>query len=100
MVMTFVLHPLSHYNSIIKSCAQFLLSLLEGLTVDFPSHFILSFIDINKDTTTYNKLIFPSAFTRIIRYVSVSYPESPHFSVMCAIDATIIRRSEAQLRPK
>ena len=100
MVMTFVLHPLSHYNSIIKSCARFLLSLLEGLTVDFPSHFILSFIDVNKDTTTCNKLIFPSAFTRIIRHVSVSYPESPHFSVMCAIDATIIRRSEAQLQPK
>ena len=27
MVMTFVLHPLSHYNSITKPCAQFLLSL-------------------------------------------------------------------------
>ena len=28
MVMTFVLHPLSHYNSITKSHARFLLSLL------------------------------------------------------------------------
>ena len=46
MVMTFVLHPLFHYNSITKSCARFLLSLLGGLTIDFPSHFILSFIDV------------------------------------------------------
>ena len=35
MVMKFVLHPLSHYNSIIESHAQFLLSLLERLTIDF-----------------------------------------------------------------
>ena len=45
MVMTFVLHPLSHYNSITKSRAQFLLSLLKRLTIDFPSHFILSLIE-------------------------------------------------------
>ena len=45
MVMTFVLYPLSHYNSIIESCAHFLLSLLEHLTIDFPSHFIVSLID-------------------------------------------------------
>ena len=31
MVMTFVLHPLSHYNSITEPCARFLLSLLEHL---------------------------------------------------------------------
>ena len=36
MVMTFVLHPLSHYNSIIEPCARFLLSLLEHLIIDFP----------------------------------------------------------------
>ena len=35
MVMTFVLHLLSHYNSIIELRAQFLLSLFEGLTIDF-----------------------------------------------------------------
>ena len=33
MVMTFVLHPLSHYNSITESHAQFLLSLLKGLKI-------------------------------------------------------------------
>ena len=42
MVMTFVLHLLSNYNSIIEPRARFLLSLLEGLTIDFSSHFILS----------------------------------------------------------
>ena len=37
MVMTFVLYPLSHYNSITDPRARFLLSLLEHLTIDFPS---------------------------------------------------------------
>ena len=37
MVMTFVLHPLSHYNSITEPRARFLLSLLEHPTLDFPS---------------------------------------------------------------
>ena len=36
MMMTFVLYPLSHYNSITESHARFLLSLLEHLTIDFP----------------------------------------------------------------
>ena len=42
MVMTFVLHHLSHYNSITEPCAHFLLSLIEDLTIDLLSHFILS----------------------------------------------------------
>ena len=63
MVMTFILHPLSHYNSTTKPCAQFLLSLLEDISIDFPSHFILSLIDVYKDTTTHDKLIFPSAIS-------------------------------------
>ena len=100
MVMTFVFHPLSHYNSITEPRARFLLSLLEGLFIDFPSHFILSLIDVYRDTATYDKLIFPSAITRILRHFSVSYPKSTHFSVMCAIDVAIVRWSEAQLRPK
>ena len=50
MVMTFVLHPLSHYNTITKPHARFLLSFLEGLTIDFPSQFILSLIDVYRDT--------------------------------------------------
>ena len=100
MVMTFVLHLLSHYNSIIEPRARFLLSLLEGLTINFPSHFILALIDVYKDTTTCDKFIFPSAITRILCHAFVFYPESSHFSIMCAINAAIVRWSEAQLRPK
>ena len=98
MVMTFVLHPLSHYNSITEPRAQFLLSLLEGLIIDFPSYLILSLIDVYKDTTTRDKLIFPLAIMRILRHFSVSFPKSPHFTIISAIDATIVQWSEAQLR--
>ena len=66
MVMTFVLHSLSHYNSITEPRAGFLLSLLEHLTIDFPSHFILSIIDVHLDSATRDKLIFPSTITRIL----------------------------------
>ena len=93
--MTFILHPLSHYNSIIEPPARFLISLLEGLSIDFPSHFILSLIDVYKDTATCEKLIFPSAIMWILRHFFVSYPTSPHFSVMCVIDAATDRWSEA-----
>ena len=99
IVMTYVLHHLSHYNSITEPHAQFLLSLLEGLTIDFSSHFILSLIDVYRDTVTHDKLIFPSAITRILHHASVSYPESPHFSVIYAINTATVRQSEAQLRP-
>ena len=85
MVMTFVLHPLSHYNSI---------------TTDFPSHFILSFIDVYRDMATRDKLIFPFAIMRIICHSSVPYLEPAHFTVMGAISVAFIRHSEAQLRPK
>ena len=63
MVMTFILHPLSHYNSITEPCARFLLFLIKHLTIDFPFHFILSIIDVFRDTTTHDKLIFPSTIT-------------------------------------
>ena len=42
MVMTFVLHLLSHYNSIIELRAQFLLSHFEGLIIDFPESTLFS----------------------------------------------------------
>ena len=93
----FFLHPLSHYNLITDPRAQFLLSLLEGLTIDFPSHFIFSLIDSYKDTATRDKLIFPSTITRILHHESVYYLESPHFFVMCAISVATVRRSKAQL---
>ena len=96
MVMTFVLHPLSHYNSITELHARFLLSFLEHLTIDFPSHFILSIIDVHLDSASCDKLIFPSAIMRILRHFSVPFPSSDHFTVMCAIDYAIVKRSEAQ----
>ena len=100
MVMTFILHPLLYYNIVVEPHAHFLLSLIEDLSIDFPSHFILSLIDVYKDTTTRDKLIFPSAITWLLRQFSVSYPISPHFTFMCAIDATTVRRSATQLRSR
>ena len=91
MVMTFVLYPLSYYNSITEPRARFLLFLLEGLTIDFPSHFFLSLREVYRYTATCDKPIFPSAFMQILSYFSVSYPESTHFSAMCVIDVVIVR---------
>ena len=98
MVMTFVLHPFSHYKSITKPRAQFLLSLLEHLTIDFPSHFILSIIDVHLDSASHDKLIFPSAITRILHHFSVPFPSSDHFTVTCDIDYATVKRSKAQCR--
>ena len=98
MVMTFVLHPLSHYNFITEPRARFLLSFLKHLTIDFPSHFILSIIDVHLDSASRDKLIFLSTITRILRHVSVPFPSSDHFTVMCAIDYATVKRSEAQFR--
>ena len=100
MVMNFVLHPLSHYNSITEPRAQFLLSLLEHLTIDFPSHFILSIIDVHLDLMSRNKFIFPFATTRILCHFSIPFPFSDHFTVICAIDYAIVKRNEAQFRSR
>ena len=100
LVMTFVLHPLSHYNSLTEPCTQFLLSLLEHLTIDFPSHFILSIIDVHLDSASRDKLIFPSAIMRILCHFSVLFPVSNHFTHICAIDYATVKRSEAQFRSR
>ena len=100
MMITFVLHPLSHYNSITEPRARFLLSLLEYLTIDFPSHFILSIIDVHLDSASRDKLIFPFAITRILRHFSFPFPLSNHFTFMCAIDATTVKHSEAEFRSR
>ena len=100
MVMTFVLHPLSHYNSITEPHARFLLFLLKHLTIDFPSHFILSIINVHLDSASCDKLIFLLAITRILRHFSIPFPSSDHFTVMCAIDYTTVKRSEAQFRSR
>ena len=84
MVITFVLHPLSHYNFITEPCARFLLSFLKHLTIYFPSHFNISIIDIHLDSASRDKFIFPSAITRILRHFSVPFPSSDHFTIMCA----------------
>ena len=100
MLMTFVLHPLSHYNSITEPHARFLLSLLEHFTINFPSHFILSIIDVHLDSASRDKLIFPSAITRILRHFSVPFPSFNHFTIMCAIDYAIVKHSKAQFRSR
>ena len=95
MVMTFVLHPLSHYNSTTEPRTQFLLSLFKHLTIDFPSHFILSIIDVHLYSASRDKLIFPSAITRILLHFSILFPSSDHFTVICAIDYATVKCSEA-----
>ena len=94
MVMTFILYPLSHYNSITESRARFLLSLLEHLTFDFPSHFIVSLINVFQDSVSRDKLIFPSAITRILCHFFIPSPMSDPFTYICAIDAVIVKCCE------
>ena len=48
---------------------------------------------------TRDMLIFPSAITQILRDFSVSFPTSPHFSIMGAIDRATVRWSKGQLQP-
>ena len=100
MVMTLSLTPLFHYNSITEPRARFLLSFLEDLSIDFPSHFITSILDVYLDTTTRDKLIFPLAITRILRHFSIPIPNFPYFTTIGAINAGSVRQSEAQLQPK
>ena len=68
-----------------------MLSLLNDISIDFPSHFILSLIDVYRDTSTRDKLFFSSAIMRLLRHFSISFLESPHFMVMSAIDVAAIR---------
>ena len=98
--MTFVLHPFSHYNSITEPRARFLLSLLKHLTIDFPSHFILSIIDVHLDSASRDKLIFLSTITRVLRHFSIPFPSFDDFSIMCAIDYTTVKCSEAQFQSR
>ena len=100
MVMTFTLTPLSHYNSITEPYAHFLLSYLEDLSFDFPSHFITSILDVYQDTVTCDKLIFPSAIMQILRHFSIPIPISPYYTTMGVIDTGSVWQSKAQLRPK
>jgi len=100
MVITFTLTLLSHYNSITKPRARFLLSLIKDLTIDFPSHFITYFIDVYQDTATRDKLIFPLAIMLALQQFSSPILLSPFITVMGAISAGSFQWSEAQLQSK
>ena len=90
MVITFVLSPLSHYIFIIEPYTRFLLSLLKDLSIDFPSHFIISIIDVYRDTTTCDKFIFLSAIMQILRHFSILILDSPDFTIIGAISAAFV----------
>ena len=90
MVMTFILHPLSHYNSITEPRARFFLSLLEDLYIDFPSHFTLSLIDVYRDMMTRDMLIFPSTIRQILHHLSIPLLDSSFYPIMGAISATFV----------
>ena len=100
MVMTFILTPRSHYNTITKPHARFLLSLMEGLYIDFPSHMIESIIDCYRDIATHDKLIFPSAIMHILTHLHILVPPIPHFYIMGATSKESIWRSVVQLATK
>ena len=69
MLMTIVLTPRSHYNTITEPRAHFLLSLQEDLFIDFPSHMIVSMIDI---------------FETLLQVISSSFLQLSHaFSHTC-----------------
>ena len=68
---------------------------MKCLSIDFPSHMIESIIDCYRDTATHDKLIFPSAITRILTHMHVTIPPFPLFYVMGAISKEFIRRSSA-----
>ena len=95
MMMTFTLTPLSHYNPITEPRARFLLSLLEDLSIDFPSHFITSILDVYQDTATRDMLIFPLAITHILHHFSISIPDSPYYTTMGAISVDSVQQSKA-----
>ena len=60
---------------------------------------IVSIIDCYQDITTHDKLILPSAITRILTHMHPTIPP-PHFHVMGAIIKESIRRSVVQLVSK
>ena len=77
MVMTFVLTPLSHYNSITEPHAKFLLSLLKDISIDFRTYFITSVIDVYQDIATLDKLIFLLVSRRFFAIFFIPIPNSP-----------------------
>ena len=70
---------------------------MEGLSIDFSSRMIVSMIYIYLDTTTRDKLIFPSAITCILTHMHITIPFAPLFSIMGAISQKYMQRSATQL---
>ena len=77
-----------------------MLFLLEDLSIDFPFHFILSLIDVYKDTATHGKLIFLQLSRESFIIFFISILDSLLFTVMGAISTASVQRSEAQPRLK
>lgn len=100
MVVTFVLTPWLNYNTITEPRAHFLLSLIEGISIEFPSHMIVSILNCYQDTATRDKLIFSSAITCILTHMHIAIPPSPLFHVMGAISKESVRGSATQLATK
>ena len=73
---------------------------MEDLSIDFPSHMIESIIEVYRDTTTSDTLIFISAITCILTHMHVTIPPSPLFYVMGAISKESIWRSVVDLAVK
>ena len=73
---------------------------MEDISIDFPSHMIVSMIDCYQDIAMRNKLIFPSTITRILTHMHVTIPPSPLFYVLGAISKESMQRSVAKLVAK
>ena len=84
MVMTLVLTPRSHITLLLNLMLIFF-SLLKDLSIVFPSHMIVSTIDIYQDIATRDKIIFPSTITCILTHMHIAIPSTPLFFCMGAI---------------
>ena len=73
---------------------------MEDVSIDFPSHMIESIIEVYRDTTTCDMLIFISAITCILTHMHVTIPPSPLFYVMGAISKESIWKSVVDLAVK
>ena len=95
MIMTLLLIPQFHYNTITETNAWFLFSLLEGLSIDSPSQMILSILDTYLDTASREKLILPSFITQLLTYFHVSFLSSSRFYVMGALGKVTLSRTRS-----
>ena len=96
MMMSFVLTPWSHYNTITEPCTHFsFLSLERSLYRLSFTHDSIYDIYIYQDSATRDKLIFPSAITHILTHMHVLILSTPLFSIKGAISQGSMQRSAA-----